>query len=220
MQRQPEPELMDDAEQARAYAEADFDQPHSSFIEWFKQCFPGYAGTKVLDLGCGPADITVRFARVYEHCLIDGIDGAVAMLQHGQALIDQHGLGSRIRLHPCYLPDQPPPQVPYDTVISNSLLHHLYDPLDLWRAITRYTAPGASVFVMDLLRPDSLAEAEALMNRYAADEAEILRHDFYHSLLAAYTVDEVKEQLGDVGLALHVEAVSDRHLLVSGTIPL
>ena len=39
MERIPEPELMDDPEQARAYASADFSEPHQAFVERFTQRF-------------------------------------------------------------------------------------------------------------------------------------------------------------------------------------
>ena len=64
MERQPEPDLMDEEEQARAYALADFEAPHENFVELFKQRFAGEDITgDVLDLGCGPADVSIRFAR-------------------------------------------------------------------------------------------------------------------------------------------------------------
>lgn len=70
---------------------------------------------------------------------------------------------------------------------------------------------------MDLMRPASREAAYALVAEYAAGEPAILRHDFLHSLLAAYRVDEVVAQLRDAGLAsLTAKAVSDRHLLVHG----
>ena len=64
MKRIPEPELMDTAEQARAYAAADFSAAHQSYVTLFHQTFPKRpASAAVLDLGCGPADVTVRFAK-------------------------------------------------------------------------------------------------------------------------------------------------------------
>ena len=52
--------------------------------------------------------------------------------------------------------------------------------------------------------------------RYSRDEPEVLRRDFYNSLLAAYRPEEVREQLDRAGLKrLRVEAVSDRHWLVA-----
>ena len=70
MQRRPEPELMDDTAQAQAYAQADFEQPHSQVIAHFQRCFPRASITGcVLDLGCGPCDITRRFALTYPDCM-------------------------------------------------------------------------------------------------------------------------------------------------------
>ena len=105
----------------------------------------------------------------------------------------------------------------YDLGLSNSLLPHLHDPADLWTALKDWLSPWANVFVMDLLRPDTPEEAAATVEAYAADEPEVLRRDFYHSLLAAYRPEELAAQLDATGLShLRVEQVSDRHLMVSG----
>ncbi len=50
----------------------------------------------------------------------------------------------------------------------------------------------------------------------AAREDPILREDFYNSLCAAFTIEEVREQLVTAGLDLMVARVSDRHMLISG----
>lgn len=218
MQRLPEPELMDDAAQARAYAEADFSEPHEHFVALFQESFPDedLAGT-VLDLGCGPADVTLRLARAYPRCQIDGLDGAAAMLDLGKTAVRQAGLEARVRLVQGYLPGAEPPCAAYDAVVSNSLLHHLAEPAVLWASIKRWAKPGAPVLVMDLLRPDSPAALGALVARYAAEAPEVLRRDFANSLRAAYRLEEVRAQLANAGLAeLAARPVSDRHLLVSG----
>ncbi|MEW6648289.1 MAG: class I SAM-dependent methyltransferase [Pseudomonadota bacterium] len=220
MERIAEPELMDEAAQARAYAEADFSAPHQRFIELFREQFPALAPQGcVLDLGCGPGDITRRFARAFPSCIVHGIDGAAAMLRHAEAMQAGSGLEGRTRYIHGYLPGAELPLPHYDVVISNSLLHHLADPLVLWHSIITHGARGAAVFVMDLMRPDSRAAAEAMVEQYAAAEPDVLRHDFFHSLLAAYTPEEVAAQLAAAGLALAVTVVSDRHFTVSGYLP-
>lgn len=104
-----------------------------------------------------------------------------------------------------------------DVILSNSLLHHLHNPQVLWQCIIELARPGCRVCVMDLVRPDSTKQASAIVNQYAADEHEILKQDFYHSLLAAFRPDEVVQQLRTASLSrLQTSIISDRHLLVAG----
>ncbi len=217
MQRTPEPDLMNDPAQARAYAEADFAVPHEGFVDLFLARFPDFPATgEVLDLGCGPGDVCMRFARRFPEVVIHGIDGAEAMLAEGRRLLGEAGLAERVQLHHGYLPGAVLPRAHYATLISNSLLHHLNDPMLLWHALRDHAEPGARIFVMDLMRPETPEQALGLVEQYAAGEPEVLRHDFHMSLHAAYTPEEVRGQLAEAGLALVVEVVSDRHLIAYG----
>jgi ubiquinone/menaquinone biosynthesis C-methylase UbiE len=218
MHRILEPELMLDDEQARIYAEADFEEPHAMFIELFQKYFPNVqVKDHVIDLGCGPADISRRFAQTFEQCFIDGIDGSKAMLKYGQHIVEKYHLTNRVRLIQGYLPEASLPLPHYDAVISNSLLHHLPEPLVLWNTIKTVAKPFAPIFIMDLMRPESLSQAEILVKQYAQNEPEILQHDFYHSLLSAFRIDEVEAQLQAANLAhFTVHEVSDRHFIVTG----
>ena len=219
MQRVPEPELMDDDAQARAYAEADFEEPNQALLDHFAARFPDFEPRGyVLDLGCGPGDITLRFARAYPGCVVHGVDGSPAMLRLAeQALLRDPELDGCVEFLLERLPGLDLPQANYDAVISNSLLHHLHEPAGLWQTIVEAAAPEAPVLVMDLIRPDSDAEVADFIARYAADAPEVLRRDFGRSLRAAFTLEEVRGQLEAAGLGQwRVEQVSDRHLLVSG----
>jgi cyclopropane fatty-acyl-phospholipid synthase-like methyltransferase len=218
MQRIPESELMDEPEQAKAYARADFSEPHNHFVALFRQRFADLrAGNRVLDLGCGPGDICRRFARAFPDCRIHAVDASESMLTLARAETEAQALDGCIEYFLAYLPDARLPAQAYDTLISNSLLHHLNDPATLWSSVVEYGQPGSLVFVMDLLRPDSREHAEQLLKTYAANEAEVLQKDFFNSLLAAYRPDEVRLQLQQQGLdQLQIEVVSDRHFIVSG----
>ncbi len=222
MNRTPEPELMLGQEQARAYSEADFEEPHSRFMELFARSFPGEAAAgNVLDLGCGPADISLRFARAYPQARIDGVDGSEAMLSFGKEAVCREGFEERIQLIHCTLPTMELPQKSYDGVISNSLLHHLQDPQVLWQTIKQFARPEAPVFVMDLMRPANEVQVKEFTETYVASEPEILKRDFYHSLKAAYRADEIRTQLHEAGLnRFTVELISDRHMIVWGNVGL
>ena len=222
MKRRPEPELMDDEHQALAYAKADFDASNSLFIELLRQLKPGpLVGARALDLGCGPADIVIRFLRAYPQASCDALDGSRPMLDQARNTLDAlPEIATRCRLIQDVIPSERLPRDHYDLVLSNSLLHHLEDPGALWRTVRETAKPGALVLVMDLMRPASPGWVEALVETYVADEPEVLRADFRNSLHAAFEPQEVAEQLAAAGLeTLEVSVVSDRHLAVMGRLP-
>lgn len=209
---------MNEAAQARAYAEADFSEPHSRCISLLQSTMLRLPETgKALDLGCGPGDISIRFARAYPGWKVDGLDGAKAMLDYGIEAVEQAGLSNRIQLVEAYLPNGAAPHHQYDLIFSNSLLHHLNDPAVLWQSVHRWSKPKTQIFIMDLLRPDTLETAAQFVQQYAAEEPEILQRDFYNSLLAAYRIEEVQAQLQQAQLQhLSIRPVSDRHFIVWG----
>ena len=222
MQRIPEPEdLMNDAAQAQAYAEADFSEPNTLFVELLEKLGPRKLAGQLLDLGCGPADIPLQLAARHKDLEIDAVDGAAAMLDRAQRRLDARpDVTGRVRLLCEYLPCPKLPYQHYRYIVSNSLLHHLEDPLVLWQTVKHSARPGAVVLAMDLARPASTTAVDGLVETYAIDAPEILRRDFRNSLFAAYTIAEVQDQLSEVGLGgLTVNAVSDRHLAVQGQLP-
>ena len=219
MRRVPEPELMTDPEQAAAYAGADFSEPHQAFIGHFQCLFPEFHAGRALDLGCGAADVTIRFARAYPEARIDGVEGAAAMLGLGRRAVARAELNNRIALIESRLPDARLDRRNYDAIICNSLLHHLADPHVLWQTVRMAARRGAPLLVMDLLRPQSARAARALVKLHAADAPPILQRDFYNSLRAAYRPDEVATQLQMTGFEqLKLSVSSDRHWIVWGKV--
>ena len=219
MKRVLEPELMDDGAQVCAYAKADFAEENQGFVDRFRDYFPEWTDGHVVDLGCGPADIPIRFLRAFPHARVTGVDASRPMLDLAAEAVAQAGLKKKVtlcceRFQTLALPE------PADALLSNSLLHHVPNPLQFWFHLKRWAKPGACILVMDLLRPESPEAAQALVDRYASAEDPILRRDFYHSLLAAFTEDEVAAQLAEMNLSrLLIDVPDDRHWVVGGIIP-
>lgn len=219
--RTPEPEeLMDDADQALAYAQADFSEANDLFVDLLEKQADRPLHGNMLDLGCGPADIPIALLSRHPALRIDALDGATAMLELAARSLDAHpALKHRCRLHCLFLPTTELHRHAYQAVISNSLLHHLADPTSIWSTVHQCAAPGAEVLIMDLARPDSLEQLDHLVETHAHDAPAVLRADFRNSLHAAYTVDEVTAQIENAGLpGLEVAMVSDRHLAARGRV--
>ncbi len=203
MKRIPEPELMNDPEQAAAYAGPELNNAYWLFVQFFQKYFPTLLpDDAILDLGCGPAAIPLRLARLFNNCEIHCVDGAAHMLAQGKEAAQREGLAHQVFFFQGTLPDKLPlPRERYGTVISNSLLHHLENPMILWDAIHNYCLPNAAVLIIDLLRPASEEQARFVVDKYLPDAPPILRHDMLLSLCAAFTLDEVAAQIKQANLA-------------------
>jgi ubiquinone/menaquinone biosynthesis C-methylase UbiE len=219
MQRVLEPELMDDREQAEAYDRADFSESHGRRVGLFRERYSGPDLTGVvLDLGCGSGDVLVRFAESFPGASFVAVDGSPAMLALARKRVDRNpDLRSRVSFVDSVLPSSEIPDRDYSLIMSHSLLHHLHQPRVLWETLRQCGRAGTWVFVADLLRPSTPAAAWQVVDRLSANEPEVLRRDFYNSLCAAFVPAEVTTQLAAAALDyLHVEQVSDIHLVVSG----
>jgi SAM-dependent methyltransferase len=212
-----EPEIMDDGEQSRAYANADF----SSSNQWFvDQLFADYpqALRNVLDIGCGPGDVMVRLANKQPDIRITAIDGSAPMIELARAAVRSARLEARIVPMQGIIPGLPLDEHSFDAILSKDLLHHLPDPAVLWTEAQRLGRAGATVYVMDLIRPASQQAARDIVETVAAREHPILKDDFFNSLCAAFTIDEVEAQVRQAGLKLEVAQVSERHMLIKGAL--
>lgn len=218
MKRIPEShELMDEYVEAEAYADSDFSEPHNAFVALFQKLFPDFSEGVVLDIGCGNADPTIRFAKAYPKVQLIGLDGSEAMLSFGREAASKAGLSDRIKLEKDMLQEYMPPPELFDAIICNSLLHHLQPPGALWTAIKKLAKRAAPVLVMDFFRPPTLERAKELVALHAIDSPELMTGGFYNSLLAAYRPEEVRMQLNAAGLStFHVEVTSDRHMIIFG----
>ena len=217
MKRVLEPELMSDKQQAIAYANANFEEPHNHFLELLKYSIEKkstFSGD-VIDLGTGAADIAIRLANSYPSFNIDAIDGSIAMLEEAKKAINRANLRSRIKLIHASIQKIGAMEKEYAIVMSNSLLHHLHDPMVLWKLIKKVKGTPI-IIIMDLMRPKNTKEVDELVYKYARSEPEILQRDFRNSLRAAFTPEEIFLQLRNTGLeSLNISTVSDRHLLIS-----
>ena len=99
-----------------------------------------------------------------------------------------------------------------DTVISNSLLHHLEEPRVGLEAAVRLTRNGGRLFIRDLARPETEAEIESIVQAYSGKESENGQQLFRQSLHAALTLNEIRIIARGLGIPEdHVQMTSDRH---------
>ena len=217
MQRICEPEIMDDPKQVVAYAAADFSYTNQLFADTVAGLVNAES-PRILDIGCGPGDLEIRLAKAIPDAVLTGVDGSQPMIDYSHRVAKDNGFNTSITFDCARLPDLPYSEVDFDIIVSKDLLHHLPDPMVLWNEIKRLAEPGILVAVMDLIRPDSKETAAQMVSDACGDEAQVLQDDFYNSLLAAFTMNEITGQLEKAELSLSVKPLGPRHFLVYGTL--
>ena len=215
MERVLEHELMDDEQQSIEYARADFSTSNQFYVDGLIRDFPRHVHN-VIDIGCGPGDVAIRLARAAPGVSITAIDGSEPMIALAREFVREASLERRIAVIQGHVPGLALGEHTFDAVLSKDLLHHLPDPAVFWSEVVRLGKPGAAVYVMDLVRPSTPEAARHIVDAVATSDGPILRQDFYNSLCAAFTVDEVRAQLAAANLDLQVTAVSERHMLIKG----
>ncbi len=209
---------MDDPAEAKAYAAADFTAVNEAFVARLLELAPMDAA-RAADLGTGPADIPIRLAGRRPGWRVAAVDASAAMIDLARDAITAAGLHAAITPVLADATRTPLASGEFDVIFSNSILHHLRDTGGFWAEVKRLAHRGSVVFLRDLARPVSAEAARAIVTRYAGTESALLQEEYYRSLLAAYTVDEVLAQLSAEGLPeLNAHMVTDRHLDVWGEV--
>ncbi len=219
MPRIPEPEKMTEEEEF-FYAKADYSVPHEALAQEIIAKV-GVAPKWAIDIGCGPGDVLLRLRKHAPNWTLVGADISAQMLSLARqdeakrlssletpinwVLIN----GKQIAF----------PDATFDVIISNSVLHHVADPVHFWSVVRKLSKQGTDVFVRDLRRPATEAEARDIIERNIPEEYDVVKTHYFSSLLSAYTVSEVESQLREAQLfGLSVIEIEDRYLSIQGTI--
>lgn len=186
-----EPEIMDDEIEAYEYDSMDFTEVNRDFATLASTL--GSKTAKVLDIGTGTARIPIILADLRPQWQIIAIDFARSMLQLGQQNIDKADKSSHISLAFVDAKKMPYDNDTFDVVMSNSLVHHIPNPLELFREIDRVVKPQGAIILRDLLRPASEKAIEDIVNEANLDYNPRQKKLFKDSLHASLTLEEVRE---------------------------
>jgi ubiquinone/menaquinone biosynthesis C-methylase UbiE len=198
MDRILEPEVMDTWLEATAYDAMDFVVVNTAFAADAISLDP--SAIKILDVGTGTARIPILMCQQQPQYLITGVDLAQSMLIIGRSNVEAAGLNQRIRLERVDSKRMPYPDLEFDMLISNSLVHHLPDPLSFFGEIKRLVKPGGAILIRDLIRPENDRIVNEIVEKIAGDYNPHQRQLFYDSLKAALTLDEVQALIDRIKL--------------------
>jgi ubiquinone/menaquinone biosynthesis C-methylase UbiE len=140
------------------------------------------------------------------------VDAAVSMLDLARYNIEATSLTQRIELAHVDAKQLPFSDAMFDVVMSNSIVHHIPEPIHVLHEAVRVARPGGLLFIRDLLRPETDEQLQNLVDTYAAGANDHQRHMFAESLHAALSLPEIRSLITSLGFpSLSVQQTSDRH---------
>ena len=218
LQRVLEPEVMDTVEDAHDYDTMDHSGVNRVFVLDLLKFAPRLQNP-VLDVGTGTAQIPIELCKQHATVEVVAVDAAATMIALANRNIANARFAARIRAELVNARGLPFPDHHFAAVISNSIIHHIPEPLIVFTEMVRVGQRNGVIFVRDLFRPDDEATLSHLVQTYAGDANAHQRMLFADSLRAALTVDEVRGFVTQLGYAAEtVTATSDRHWTWAATI--
>lgn len=206
-----EPEVMSGADEAAEYEEMDFSATDRLFAERAAEMAARGVG-QIVDIGSGNAKIPLAMCSLLRRgtslCAVEMSAEMLAVAARNRA---REG-AVQLRLLAGDAKRLPFADGSVAMVTSNSLIHHIPDPRDVFREIARVTRPGAPILIRDLFRPDTQAALDQLVEEMAAAWSPLQRKLFEDSLRAALTVNEIRQMLDECGLGdVCVEQTTNLH---------
>lgn len=210
--RIPEPALvMADADSAASFMQAGREDgilAHTYLYHAIQASAVIPAGAQVVDLGCGPANQLALIARLNPDCRFVGIDAADSMLTlAGETLSRQHLRNVDLRLGDMSAIGAVETGTA-DVVISTMSLHHLADVAALehtMKEAKRILKPGGGIYMVDFGRLRREATQRFFATERRATQPEPFTEDYYNSLRAAFSLDEIRHAAAQFGNAVQIK---------------
>ncbi len=201
---------MDTVEAAEEYDAMEHGEVDEAFVNRVIEL--GADAGHYLDVGTGPAQIPILLAQKCPKIQITAIDLSKEMLKIAIRHVEDANLMDRITLELIDAKVLPYPDSGFDGLISNSIVHHIHDTEKALQEMGRVVKPDGVVLIRDLIRPESLADAQSFVDRYAADDTPYQQKLYYDSFLAAFTIAEVNQMLSNMHMpGATVVQSTDRH---------
>jgi len=231
MERIPEPELMEKREQVISYDEADFSEGEVNLINQINHYLLRKnisLGEKdlIVDLGCGPGNISEKLAIKWPNTEVVGIDGSKEMIlraEHNKEISTNQENLKNLRYICADIKYIKSTNLLFkkniSLLVSNSLIHHLSYLKDFFNIICSLSNNKTVNFHKDLKRPIDEKSALELKAKCSTKYSEILTNDYYASLRASYTYKELKNFTLENDLSsLDVFEDGDKYLIVYGNV--
>ena len=229
MDRRAEPELMITKDQVDSYSEGDFSRSEIKFVQFIKNYLKKNNiqltnDDLIVDLGCGPGNISEKLSIEWPSTSVIGIDGSKEMINKAnirknlqeKSLNNLSYLCRNIKdIKLAEISDKK--QI--NLLVSNSLIHHIIDINEFFECIISLSGENTLNFHKDLIRPINEEYALELKAECASKYNQTLTNDYYASLQASYRADELRDLILVKNL-VHLDVLEEdnKYLILYGSV--
>lgn len=155
----------------------------------------------IADIGCGPCGYYNELLPLFPNSIFTGYEASNLMIEKANLVINKQ----KVNLVNSFIPDSSLPSKFYDIIFSALFLHQLPDQAPCWQTIKQIGKEGSKFYVFDLLRVEDSNLCWDIVNGMTPQAPDVFKNDFYNTLRASFTVEEIKQQLLDAGLTATIE---------------
>ena len=189
--------LMSNIAQCQAYNKyASNTTTLAKYVQTYKQLIGVEQGT-VIDLGSGTCNFIIALAEQFPNLKFVCYEASDAMIEIAKENINTANLSSRIHL---VHDDMMNATGKYEVVLANRVLHHINEYKEFWKLVNSL---GNTLLIVDINRPPESVINHILEN----DEYEdaVYKEDLISSMQAAYSLNEVNEQIKSYGYTVETD---------------
>lgn len=189
--------VMDAPEQIAAFMESGRDEGMLAHVYFFHalMSLPVIRpGDTVLDLACGPANQLLHIARLHPNVHFIGLDASPGMLAQASAMLIREGIANVTLQQGDMRCLDGIAAGSIDSVLCTMSLHHLPDVRALeqtMQEVRRILKADGGVYLADFGRMKRRATQRYFAYDRAAEQSTQFTEDFFNSMRAAFSVDEL-----------------------------
>jgi len=151
-----------------------------------------FEGGKLLEIGPGPAYVSIEIAKRLPKVEIIGLEISDTMIEIAKKNAKEHEVSEKITLKKGDASKMPLEDSEFDFVITSGSLHHWKKPIEVINEISRLLKPGCKAFISDLRKDAPERNIKEFANKI---DSKLMRWGLMHSFREGYTAKQIENMI-------------------------
>lgn len=151
-----------------------------------------FEGGKLLEIGPGPAYVSIEIAKRLPKVEIIGLEISDTMIEIAKKNAKEHEVSEKITLKKGDASKMPLEDSEFDFVITSGSLHHWKKPTQVVDEIYRVLRPGCRALVSDLMKDAPKEKVHDFANKI---DSKLIRWGLKHSFKESYTARQIEQMI-------------------------